>query len=219
MRTVIAVLLLVPALALANNSSHLEGQRLFNTVDAFHVEPGDFRFELSGFEGQPLTQPTLSAAPISVRYSLGTMEDQVPGNPAIEAYGPRAREAGEGWGEGTSSVLADLATPNLESQTPKLDSATPRHGVRNSELRSRSSPVRTRGFQGRSREYEARTRGSDPRSRNSEARSRELRGSESQLRGSEPQVGSSIPRLRASESSSRSSESRTRGSEPRLRDS
>ena len=115
MRTVIAVLLLVPTLAIANDSSHLDDQRLFNTVDAFHLEPGDFRFELSGAEGQPLTQPTLelraevglsehvqlsfaedttqasgraptlSAAPISVRYALGAMEDQVLGNPAIEA--------------------------------------------------------------------------------------------------------------------------------------
>ena len=115
MRAQFAVLLLISTVAGADDSFHLDDQRLFNTVDAYHLEPGDFRTEVQAFAGQPLTQPTLelraevgvrehvqlsfaedmtqasghaptlSAAPISVRYSLGTIEDQVLGNPAIEA--------------------------------------------------------------------------------------------------------------------------------------
>jgi len=123
MRAVLAVLMLCPAVAVADPGplSHLDEVPLFNSTEVYHLEPGTFRVAVQGASGEPASQPTmqiraevgltehfqlrvaedltaatgqnsiLSAAPIAVRYSLGRMEDQVLGNPAVEAqFIPRA---------------------------------------------------------------------------------------------------------------------------------
>ena len=103
------------ALADVQPSSELDQVPLFNSTEVYHLEPGTVRVAVQGASGEPETPPTvqvraevgltehlqlsvaedlaaatgqssiLSGAPIAVRYSLGRMEDQVLGNPAIEA--------------------------------------------------------------------------------------------------------------------------------------
>ena len=119
MRTTLAVLLLIPHIAIAESTpepvSQLDEARLFNTTEAYRLDPGTYRLELRGMSGEPYTKPTLelraelgltkhvqiniaqdlstvedhttviAAAPIGIRYSLAGAEDEVLGNPAVEA--------------------------------------------------------------------------------------------------------------------------------------
>ncbi len=125
MRSLLAALLLVPALAVADDGPALvtnlgasvpalDAVRLFNTTEAYHLEPADVRVELRYASGAPSSDPTMevraevgitqhfqlelaedvaapsgksvqpSATPIGLRYSLGSLEDSIPLNPAVE---------------------------------------------------------------------------------------------------------------------------------------
>ena len=119
MRALLAVVVLCPALALADApavpSNVLDGARLFNTTEVYRLEPSDVRAEVQVSSGIPGSQPALevraevgvtrhfqlgleediavasgqspqpSATPISLRYTLGSREDDLLLNPSIEA--------------------------------------------------------------------------------------------------------------------------------------
>jgi hypothetical protein len=114
MRAVLAALLLTPCAALADGPEPvLDAVRLFNTTEVYRLEPSDVRAELRFASGAPGAEPTMevraevgvtrhiqlnlaediayaqgalqpSATPISLRYTLGSREDDLLFNPAVE---------------------------------------------------------------------------------------------------------------------------------------
>ena len=153
MRAVLAALLLIPGLALADAAPLvsetapastppvLDSVRLFNTTEAFHLEPSDVRVELRFASGATASDPTMevraevgvtshfqlelaedvtapvgqsvqpSATPIGIRYSLGSEEDALLLNPAIEAtVTPRTNAAARA---GLRLLLAEELVPHL----------------------------------------------------------------------------------------------------------
>ena len=100
--------------AVASHPSVLDAVRLFNTTEVYRLEPSDVRAEVRFASGVPGTEPTLevraevgvtrhvqlglaediadspggaiqpSATPISLRYTLGSTEDDLLLNPAVE---------------------------------------------------------------------------------------------------------------------------------------
>jgi hypothetical protein len=115
--------------------------RLFNATEAYHLDPSDVRVELRYASGLPETQPAIevraevgvtrhfqiglaqdvsqstghslqpSATPISLRYTLGSEEDEVLFNPGVEVtVTPRANASARA---GVRLLLAEEVVPHL----------------------------------------------------------------------------------------------------------
>ena len=154
MRALLAVAVLFPALVLADvpgvhsppeaiapPASALDSVRLFNSVEAYRLEPSDVRAEVRFLEGMPGTEPTMevraevgvtrhfqlnlaedisaahggglqpTATPVSLRYTLGSEEDDILFNPAIEAVvTPRPNAPARA---GVRLLLAEEVVPRL----------------------------------------------------------------------------------------------------------